>query len=281
MRTIALTLAYCGTRYVGWQRQPNGTSIQGLVEAALATIEQRPVTVTGAGRTDAGVHATGQVTTFAIEHPIACDSLVRALNAKLPDDVRVTGVAEKAPGFDARFSAVSKTYRYVLALGPLADPFDAPFAWHVPAPLDVTAMTGALAAVAGTHDFAAFCGAGSEVATTTRTLFDASCQVVEPQPDGWWRPVATAGPRVVVTLRGDGFLRHMVRNIVGTLVDIGRGRWPVSFMTDVLATCDRRQAGPTAPAHGLCLVRVEYPADRGVADPLPAPNAGAGQREPS
>ena len=259
MRTIALTLAYCGTRYVGWQRQPAGQSIQGLVEAAIAAIEGRPVTLKGAGRTDAGVHAVGQVASFALEHAIACETLARALNARLPGDVRVVGAAERAPGFDARYSATGKTYQYVIAQGPVCDPFDAAFVWHVPVDLDADAMAGALDALRGTHDFAAFCAAGSGVVTTTRTLHDVSCRLVEAAGPGSWRPVATPGPRLVVTLRGNGFLRHMVRNIVGTLVDVGRGRWPASFLGDVLATRDRRRAGPTAPAQGLCLVRVDYP----------------------
>jgi tRNA pseudouridine38-40 synthase len=259
MRTIALTLAYVGTRYVGWQRQPVGVSIQGLVETAISAIEQRPVIVRGAGRTDAGVHAIGQVASLSLQHPIPCETLQRALNARLPDDVRVTRVAEKGSRFDARFSAVAKTYRYVIAPVPVPDPFDAPYAWHVPVRLDVRAMSEALERLRGTHDFAAFCGAGSDVTTTTRTLFDVSCREVDEGVAASWRPVATGGPRLVIALRGNGFLRHMVRNIAGTLVEIGKGRWPVSFAADVLATRDRRQAGPTAPAHGLCLVEVEYP----------------------
>jgi tRNA pseudouridine38-40 synthase len=261
MRTIALTLAYDGTQYVGWQRQPAGVSIQSLIEASLLAIEGRPVTVTGAGRTDAGVHAIGQTASFALEHGIALDALVRALNARLPPDVRALAAVEKGPAFNARFSAVSKTYQYLVSTGPIADPFDRLHAWHVPRALDLEALADAVGRVAGTHDFAAFQAAGSDVSTTIRTVARAECAILRARAGPGWRPVATPGDRVVITLAGDGFLRHMVRNIVGTAVDVAVGRRPADDVTRVLAGRDRREAGPTAPAHGLCLVRVDYPPD--------------------
>lgn len=258
MRTIAVTLAYDGTRFVGWQRQPAGQSIQELLESALAAIQQREVRVAGAGRTDAGVHATGQVASFPFAHAMPCDVLTRALNARLPEDVRVLWADERAEGFHARYSATSKRYRYVVTTSAVRDPFDARYAWHVPAGVDVERMAAALASLAGRHDFAAFCGTGSHVATTERTLFDASCRAIAPDSAASWRPAASSAPRVVIDLRGDGFLRHMVRNIVGTLVEIGKGRWRVSRMAEVLEGRDRRDAGPTAPPQGLCLVEVGY-----------------------
>jgi tRNA pseudouridine38-40 synthase len=216
------------------------------------------VKVTGAGRTDAGVHAIGQVASFALSHPISCDLLPQALNARLPHDVRVLRAEERPEGFNARYSATSKRYRYVVVGSRATDPFDARFAWHVPVALDVARMAEALSSLAGRHDFAAFQGAGSEVATTERTLLDVSCRAVTGDPVSTWRPIASTAARIVIDVRGDGFLRHMVRNIAGTLVEIGKGRWPVSKTAELLAGRDRRAAGPTAPPQGLCLVEVRY-----------------------
>src|SRR5262249_50903078 len=160
MRMLKLTIAYDGAGYVGWQRQAEGTSIQGALEAAIARVEGHEVTVTGAGRTDAGVHALGQVASVRVTSTIACESYVRALNAALPDDIRVRRVDEMPEGFHARFNVRHKTYRYRLLNGPIASPFDARYAWHVSFPLDVDAMRTALARCVGTHDFAAFQGTG-------------------------------------------------------------------------------------------------------------------------
>ena len=263
MRTLKLTLAYDGTEYVGWQRQAAGSSIQGLVEAALAAVEGAPVAVTGAGRTDAGVHALGQVASFALAHPLALPALLRALNARLPGDVRALGIEEVAPGFHARFSAVSKTYRYRIRTGPLDDPFDRRFCWHVPHALDLGAMRTALEAVTGRHDFAAFQATGSDVKTTVRSVTRAELRVVEPGTGraavaGPTAPGVVEGPIVEIELDADGFLRQMVRAIVGTLVEVGQGRRAASQVAAAMASRDRSQAGPTAPAHGLFLVRVEY-----------------------
>lgn len=259
MRTLSVTLAYDGTTYVGWQRQAEGVSVQGLVEAALTAIEGDVVAVTGAGRTDAGVHAEGQVASFSLRHAMAPDTLVRALNARLPVDVRVIEAAERPDGFNARFSATGKTYRYAIAGGPVQDPFDARWAWHVPQPLDVAAMAEALSVLRGTHDFAGFQSAGSDVATSVRTLRRAACTRVGPGPAPDWRPLGLRqGSRVVFEFEGDGFLRHMVRSIVGTLVEVGQARRPIEDVARVLSSRDRSQAGPTAPARGLCLVSVRY-----------------------
>jgi tRNA pseudouridine38-40 synthase len=252
MRTLKLTIAYDGTRYVGWQRQAHGTSVQALVEAAIAPIEQRRVRVTGSGRTDAGVHALGQVASVELQHGIAIPDLQRALNARLPDDVRVVAVEEAGEGFNARFSARWKTYRYRLLNREVGDPFERTLAWHVPHRLDVAGMRDALGSIVGTHDFAAFQAAGSRVTTTERTVRAAAL---------WQGPEHPSERRpdvLVIEVTANGFLRHMVRTIVGTVVEVGLGRRSAASLAEALAARDRRLAGPTAPGHGLYLVGVEY-----------------------
>lgn len=250
-RTIRLTLSYDGTAYVGWQRQPNGTSIQESVEQALQKIEGAPVGVVGSGRTDAGVHALAQVASFRLVHPIAIDALARALNARLPDDVRVLEVAEAADGFNARFSATGKTYRYRILAQSLGDPFERRYSWHVPQPLDLGAMEAALALLPGERDFATFQAAGSDVGSTVRHLTRATLS----------RETPAAGRHASVIafeFSASGFLRHMVRNLVGTLVEVGVGRRSAASVAAALEARDRAAAGITAPPHGLFLVRVAY-----------------------
>jgi tRNA pseudouridine38-40 synthase len=254
VRTLKITLAYDGTAYVGWQRQAAGTSIQGLLEAAIARIEGDAVTVTGAGRTDAGVHALGQVASVMVpsaSSSIACDAYVRALNASLPEDVRVKAVEEAGEDFHARFSARAKTYRYRLTRGGVASPFESRYAWHVTHPLDAASMRAALEACRGEHDFAAFQSTGTPVRDTVRTMLAVG---VSEAPE----PLESGAPLLVIELTGTGFLRHMVRAIAGTLVEIGRGRWPSAEMAAILASRDRSRAGPTAPPQGLFLIRVDY-----------------------
>ena len=247
MRTFKLTVAYDGTRYAGWQRQDGADTVQERLEAALAEIEGHALTVLGAGRTDAGVHALGQVASVAISHPIPASSLLRALNAKLPRDVRVPEVREVSSDFHARFSATRKHYRYRIDRGAVANPLDRRYAWHVPETLDLGAMTRAGAALVGRHDFAAFQSAANDApeASTIRTLFDL-------------RVDAARESVVTIEVVGDGFLRHMVRAIAGTLVEVGLGRRSEGDMLRVLASRNRSRAGPTAPAHGLLLVSVHY-----------------------
>ena len=244
MRTLKFTLAYDGTRFVGWQRQAAGQSIQGLLEDALARFEGGPITVHGAGRTDAGVHARGQVASACVTFTHDLATLARALNAQLPDDIRVMDVAEVASDFHARFSARSKTYTYEMRTTPLANPFDRAYVWHLPEPLDLDAMRAAAAALTGTHDFAAFQSTGTEMSATVRTIYRSEL-------------ISETG-LLTYEISGDGFLRHMVRAIVGTLVEIGRGWRPAQTMGDLVAGGTRADAGATAPAHGLFLVRVDY-----------------------
>jgi tRNA pseudouridine38-40 synthase len=241
--TYRLTIAYDGTGLVGWQRQASGTSIQGLLEDALSELDGRPARVTGAGRTDAGVHAHGQVASVTLERGLAPDALMRAVNARLPAAVRVMAAVEAPADFHARFGARAKRYRYRIWYGEVISPFERAYAWHVRAPaLDTTAMAEAAALVAGTHDFAAFQAAGSDVASTVRTV---TTSIIAADP-----------PLVTYDIAGDGFLRHMVRGLVGTLVEVGRGRWPPSRMREVIASRDRALAGASAPPEGLFLVAV-------------------------
>ena len=258
MRTLKLTLAYDGTEYVGWQRQAAGASIQGCLEAALRDIEGAPVSVVGAGRTDAGVHALGQVAGVRLGAGIDPEALARAVNARLPADIRVVESAAAADTFHARFDAAAKSYRYRLAHGPVMSPFIRRYAWHVRDRLDVEAMNEAGRTLVGEHDFAAFQAAGSSVRTTVRTVFGLTVRPAAPASAG---AEAGGADMTVIEVRGSGFLRHMVRTIVGTLVDVGRGRRGPEEVARALRAADRGAAGPTAPPRGLFLLGVEYPGD--------------------
>jgi tRNA pseudouridine38-40 synthase len=247
VRNLKFTLQYDGTNYVGWQRQGRGASIQALLEDALAPMSGGPVTVHGAGRTDAGVHALGQVATVSFEGTLDPLTLARALNAVLPVDVRVLSVEEMASDFHARFSALGKAYEYRIVNAPFVSPFLSRYVWHIGQPLDLEAMRQASRYLVGVHDLAAFQGAGSVVTSSERDI-----RRLE------WTDGGGYDLPLVMHIEADGFLRHMVRNIVGTLVDVGVGRWPASQLETILASRDRAQAGSTAPPTGLFLVRVDY-----------------------
>jgi tRNA pseudouridine38-40 synthase len=249
MRTIKLTVAYDGTGYVGWQRQAIGESIQGLLEDALSKIDGRAVTVHGAGRTDAGVHAVGQVASARLLSAHDDATLMRALNANLPGAVRVFDVRTMPDDFHARFSATGKVYEYRIWNGAAVPPVLRLYTWHVPQPLDVALMRHAAAAIVGQHDFAAFQGAGSTTHTSVRRVIAAQ-----------W--LTGADGSLVFEIAGEGFLRYMVRSLAGTLVEIGHRRRRADDMARLLETRDRTAAGRTAPAEGLFLVKVEYHGDR-------------------
>ncbi|MEE3201685.1 MAG: tRNA pseudouridine(38-40) synthase TruA [Acidobacteriota bacterium] len=252
MRTLKLTLAYDGGDFVGWQRQPVGRSIQGELEQAFEEIEGQRIDVQGAGRTDAGVHALAQVASVRLAHGIETHSLARALNAKLPLDIRVLSVEHVQDQFHARFSSRRKIYRYFIAPGPVVSPFVRRYAWHVVEPLDVTAMNKAAVSFLGQHDFEAFQAVGSDVETTVRTISEVTLGTRQ------LAGVESTDGLISVDIIGDGFLRHMVRIMVGTLVSVGRGQQPVRAINDVIRSGERECAGITAPAHGLFLVTVKY-----------------------
>jgi tRNA pseudouridine38-40 synthase len=294
MRWFKCTLAYDGAAYCGWQRQANGPSIQEQLELALAKITAQRIAVVGSGRTDAGVHAAGQVASFAAETNLECEVLARALNAGLPLDIRVLSIDRAGEGFNARADARRKWYRYSIHNADVSDVFTRTTRWFVPGALDDAAMHRAAQALVGKHDFASFQTSGSPRASSIRTVF--RCDVERgrggeqeqavawnPSPFGreqgegaadsdvtsatsaltptlsqkereQWAP----SPLVTIDIEADGFLYNMMRAIVGTLVEVGRGGEGEEWLAKVLAARDRAQAGPTAPAHGLCLMRVSY-----------------------
>jgi tRNA pseudouridine38-40 synthase len=280
MSRFKVVLAYDGTGFVGWQRQASGASIQGVLEEALRSFDDREVTVIGAGRTDAGVHALGQVAAFSLENSIDADTLVRALNAKLPETIRVVSACDVPATFNPRYDARAKSYRYRIWNGAVLSPFERRYAWHMPVALDAAAMDAAARRIEGRHDFAAFQAAGSDVETTERTIVSSRVvrlSTTEDTEDTGEESFSRTGfdhrvPRVLgggdfatrggalltYDVTGAGFLRHMVRAIVGTLVEIGRGRRPPEWIDDVIASRDRGMAGPTVPATGLFLVSIDY-----------------------
>jgi len=258
MRHLTLTIAYRGTSFVGWQRQAEGESVQGLLEAILTDIDGAPVAVAGAGRTDAGVHALAQVASCTVTTTLDADTLRRALNARLPDAVRVLAIEAVPETFHARFSARGKRYRYLMATGPLVSPFAAQALWHVHGTLDLDAMQVASRMLIGTHDFSAFQSTGTDVPHAVRTVTAASVADVTADPPPPLFDGAVPGGRLLAfEVAADGFLRHMVRTLAGTLVEVGLGRRDPD-LSDLLAPASRRDAGPTAPAHGLWLVEVIY-----------------------
>lgn len=244
MRTLKLTVAYDGTAYCGWQRQLNGTSIQQLVEEAFAPLTGEAPVVHGAGRTDAGVHAAAQVASVRVDITHPCATIRRAVNVHLPADIRLLEVEDAAPSFHARFDAVGKTYRYRLVTADVVHPFDRWWVWHLPGRFDVSAMQAAVTMFVGTHDFAAFQAARTDITDTVRTIHRADLMETS---DG-----------VILEVSGTGFLRHQVRTMMGTVVDVGAGRRTAESVSALMASRDRAQAGDTAPPQGLTLVAVHY-----------------------
>jgi tRNA pseudouridine38-40 synthase len=262
-RTLKLTISYDGTNYAGWQRQSNGRAIQQVLEEEIAIIVGSHHPLNAAGRTDSGVHAAAQVASITIDHPIPCEELQRALNARLKaGDIRIRAIDEMPDRWDARIFAKSKTYRYAIWNGAIPSPFLRHMVWHVAQPLDLDRMARATAALIGEHDFAAFQGRGSDVKTTVRRVIAAEMTEMNIHTD---QPIALSPLDHVADARffrfeitGTGFLRHMVRTVVGTLADIGRGQLEVEDMASIIASRDRQRAGHNAPPQGLMLWQVNY-----------------------
>jgi tRNA pseudouridine38-40 synthase len=244
-RSLKVTLEYDGTEFAGWQAQPGERTVQGVLEAAFSDLEGAPVAVTGAGRTDAGVHALGQVASVVSGLAMPADAVAAALNARLPDDLLVRSVEDAPPGFHARFSAVSRRYFYLIGLSP--SPLWRRHRWLVTYDLDRDRMAEAARHLDGERDFSSFAVAGSEPNHHRCRVSLVSLE---------WEP--RYGGTIVFRMEADRFLRGMVRSIVGTLVEVGRGRTAPADIPGVLAALDRSAAGPTAPPWGLYLERVTY-----------------------
>ncbi len=245
MKNFKLIIEYDGTCYHGWQRQKTEQTIQGEIEQALFTISGLKITLTGSGRTDSGVHALGQTANFKCDTHLGPDVFFKALNALLPDDIVIKSCEMVDENFHARFNAKSKTYRYWIYNHSIPKAVGRQYAWFIRHPLNYDAMNMAARLLSGTHDFKAFEASGSPRSGTERTVTKAEM-------------IRSTNHYVCFEIEANGFLRFMVRNIVGTLAEIGLGKRTADEIKDILRSCDRSKAGVTAPAHGLFLIRVEY-----------------------
>ncbi len=245
MRNIKLLIEYDGANYLGWQVQAKGKTIQGVIEEKLGQIFGEPVSLIGSGRTDAGVHAFGQVAHFKTRSRMDLLSIQRALNSLLPEDILIRKVEEAPEDFHARKQAKSKIYEYRILHQPLRSVFHRGYAWHIPQVLDWEEMKKATQKLVGTHDFSSFRSTGTPTKTAIRSVLRAEWKKGR---DGMIR----------FEIEANGFLKQMVRAIVGTLVDVGRGRLDADEFERILESRDRKKAGPTAPAHGLFLKEVKY-----------------------
>jgi tRNA pseudouridine38-40 synthase len=249
-RNLKLTLSYDGTDFSGWQVQPDAPTIQGTLATAIGRLTGENVLPQGSGRTDAGVHALAQVTTFSTSSSVPAQNFAKALNDILPASIRILDVAEMPYGFHARKSARAKTYRYRIYREPICPPFLARYVWHFPYPLGEAEMSKSATLVEGEHDFTSFAAVdperGSENAevSNVRTIFSSAFE--------------RQGEELIYTVRGTGFLHHMVRNLVGTFILVGKGTLQPSDVARIIEARDRSAAGATAPASGLFLVNVEY-----------------------
>ncbi len=264
-RWLKLTVAYDGTNYAGWQFQPRDPTVQATLAGAWQAITGEQPAFTASGRTDAGVHAWGQVVGIATESKIPCEQLLRALNAKLPKDVLIRRVEPAPDRFHATYDALHKLYRYQIHNARTRPLFDRGYRWHFPQLLDVSAMRAAGAMLVGRHDFSSFETAGSERNSTVRTLMrvdvgqGGATENKTVASHCLPAPVqAVSSELIEIDVQGDGFLYNMVRGIVGTLLEVGRGARQPEWIRQVLAAHDRRVAGPNAPAHGLMLMEVKY-----------------------
>lgn len=258
MRNIKCTIAYDGTDFRGWQAQPGQLTVQGQLTDVLEKLSQRRLMIYAAGRTDAGVHAAGQVVNFRTQLQLTTEEFKNACNALLPPSIRMNAAEEVSPDFHARGSALAKTYRYRIYRGPVVPPFLWKYVLHYPYELNFDAMSEAARLFTGEHDFTSFAAStGSEEddleRKTIRTIYRSEClRRPGSDPD-------TPAEEWVYVVRGKSFMRHMVRKMVGTLIEIGRGKLAARDIPELFALRDRSKSGPTMPPHGLCLEHVEYP----------------------
>jgi tRNA pseudouridine38-40 synthase len=244
-RKIKLTLSYDGSNYHGWQRQKNGLTIQEILEQKIGMMSGESITVIGSGRTDAGVHAQGQVCHFVTQSTIPVEAFSRGLNSLLPDDIRILKAEQVSEDFHARYSARSKVYEYRILNREEPDVFLRSYAWHIPRPLALAPMLKSLEMIRGEHDFSSFRSTGSSNRNPVRKIIRTEIR-------------SSGKDTLAVVLEADGFLRHMVRNIVGTLVDVGLGKLSESGFLNILEARDRKEAGIKAPPGGLFLMSVNY-----------------------
>ena len=243
-RTIKLIIEYDGTNYNGWQTQPNGLAVQQVVEKALLRLLGEPVRLRSSGRTDAGVHATGMVASFLTSRDLPLRAFVEGSNSFLPPDIAILSASEAHSGFMPIQDALSKHYRYTIYNTLLRSPLRRSYTWHVREPVDLAAMREAAGYFVGRHDFAAFRASNCSTKTTVRSVHSVS--------------ICQEGDLILIDVIGEGFLKNMVRIMAGTLVDIGRGRFSPDYIAWLLKNPDRKKAGVTAPACGLCLIHVVY-----------------------
>ena len=265
MPNIRLQIEYEGTNYAGWQAQNRGSgrvardshsTIQETIEKVLEKILQEKVKVIGSGRTDAGVHALAQAANFKTNSRLTPAKIQKALNGLLPDDIRIKKAKDADNDFHACYSARSKTYRYVILNSKVSSVFLKRYSWHIPYKLDIPLMRKEAKSLTGRRDFSSFCASGSSARTRVRTI--KKIIVKEADPAEGWSAYGGSCPVIIIEIEADGFLYNMARNIAGTLVEIGRGRFSAGSMGKILTAKDRRAAGATAPARGLFLVKVRY-----------------------
>lgn len=254
MRNLRLIIEYDGTNYAGWQIQNSSQkkTVQGILEKTILIILQAKVKVIGSGRTDAGVHALAQAANFKTKSKLPLANIQKALNSLLPEDISIKEISEVKEAFHSRYSAKSKTYRYVILNSSLKSAFLNKWTLQVPYKLNMRLMRQEAGALLGRHDFRSFCASGSTAKTTTRTIQNITIKTIR-------YPLSTIRyPLIIIDIKADGFLYNMARNIAGTLVELARGRFTRGSMKKILRAKDRKLAGPTAPAQGLFLLKVNY-----------------------
>lgn len=244
MRRIMLRVAYDGTNYVGWQKQPNGLAVEEVLNRALSELTGENIEVIGASRTDSGVHSMGNVAVFDTESRIPGDKFSYAVNQRLPEDIVVRESSEVAADFHPRYASCKKTYEYRIYNANHPNPLNSRYTYFVHAKLDAEAMKQAAAYIVGEHDFASFCSQGAQVKTTVRTVYSLD--------------ILQNGEELIIRIRGNGFLYNMVRIVAGTLLQVGMKAYPPEHVKEIVNLCDRTYAGPTAPPQGLTLMKIEY-----------------------